>query len=305
MVKQKKILDCLIIGGGPAGLTAAIYLARFRRSFLVVDSGASRAALIPISHNYPGYPKGIAGKKLLKCLQQQAEYYGTKIVSDIVTKLDCSSKNIFHASITDGSLISSRTVLLATGTIDVDAPIPLPNIKRAIHNGLIRYCPVCDAYEVINKEIAVIGSSEHAARQTLFLQKYSPRVTLLTLGTTCQFSTKLKKQLQQFNIKIITEPVKSIKFLSRRLVFKLTKNNSYNFDTAYLALGEILCSKLATELGAKQNTKGCLIVDAHQSTTIPGVYAAGDVVSGLSQICVATGQAAIAATAIHNRLLQM
>jgi thioredoxin reductase (NADPH) len=298
---ENNLLDCLIIGGGPAGLTAAIYLARFRRKFCVIDSGASRAALIPISHNYPSYPQGIAGTELLKRMRQQAEHYGAKILDGKVNKLEQTDKFVFSAA-TENTIILSRTILLATGAIDIEPA--LPEVEHAIHCGLVRHCPICDAYEVINQKIAIIGHDDHAAKEALFLRNYSQKITLLTLGTACTVSNKIKQQLLQANIRLLTTRVQHIVCRDNKFKAVILENRqTEDFDTVYSALGEIFCSKLAGQLGAKQNSKSCLIVNKHQRTSIPGLYAAGDVVSGLSQICVATGQAAIAATAIHTSLL--
>jgi thioredoxin reductase (NADPH) len=99
--------DCLVVGGGPAGLTAAIYLARFRRSALVIDAGNSRAAAIPKSHNHPGFPDGISGETLLQTLRVQAEEYGAKIASGTVLSLKTTADG-FAADTTAGGVLASR-----------------------------------------------------------------------------------------------------------------------------------------------------------------------------------------------------
>jgi thioredoxin reductase (NADPH) len=144
------MLDCLIIGGGPAGLTAAIYLARYRRTALLVDSGASRAALIPASHNYPGF-KGIAGPDLLTRLREQALLYGAALESGHVTSLRQDSSDGFRVR-WDGKDVCARTVLLATGL--VDAHLPIDGLDAAVWSGAIRYCPICDGFEAIDRRIA-------------------------------------------------------------------------------------------------------------------------------------------------------
>ena len=108
-------MDCLVIGGGPAGLTAAIYLARFRRRFLVVDAGASRASWIPVSHNHAGYPDGIAGTDLLARMRAQAERYGAEIIRGRVERLERPAGGGFTAVMADGSRHEAERVLLATG----------------------------------------------------------------------------------------------------------------------------------------------------------------------------------------------
>ena len=136
------ILDCLIIGGGPAGLTAALYLARYRRRFLIIDAGDSRAAQIPQSHNHPGFA-GISGPALLEKLRTQAGRYGVEVMRGTVTSLKRNAEG-FVAAVESGTLPASR-VLLATGIKDEEPP--LSGLEHAISRNAVRYCPVCDGYE--------------------------------------------------------------------------------------------------------------------------------------------------------------
>src|SRR4051812_13430399 len=168
-------LDCLVIGGGPAGLTAAIYLARYRRNVMVIDSRESRAALIPESHNYPGFASGVSGKALLTLLTSQAETYGVRIVYDRVESLQ-RFEGGFNAKCS-GAEVFAKRVLLATGL--VDRTVDIPGLRPAIAQGLIRYCPICDGYEASGQRIAVLGTAEVACKKALFLRTYSRDVTLL------------------------------------------------------------------------------------------------------------------------------
>jgi thioredoxin reductase (NADPH) len=158
-----EILDCLIVGGGPAGLTAAIYLARFRRRVLLVDAGASRAALIPESHNYPGFAGGISGNALLMRLRDQAELYGATLRKGEVAALEQDAAGL-RAAIGSHS-VRARKVLLATGI--VDGSPDLPALDWLVGSARVRYCPVCDAYEAMDKRIAVLGPVHHALKKAL------------------------------------------------------------------------------------------------------------------------------------------
>lgn len=157
--------DCVIIGGGPAGLTAAIYLARFHLNITVIDAGQSRALWIPTTHNHAGFPDGISGENLLERMRAQAIRYGTKIVQGRVGSI---TKNdaVFALEYGHG-VIEAATVILATGVVN-----RLPAISEDLHaqalvEGKTRYCPVCDGYEVTDKNEAVTVRNDLAAKRPL------------------------------------------------------------------------------------------------------------------------------------------
>jgi thioredoxin reductase (NADPH) len=295
------ILDCLVVGAGPAGLTAAIYLARYRRSFLAMDAGASRAAWIPTSHNHPGFPDGIGGPELIGRIRDQAERYGAGIRAACpVRSLGRTPEGAFVAETEDGA-IEARTVLIATGVIDLEPE--LPNLYDAVQRGLIRHCPVCDAWEVIDDSIGVIGHDSHAANEALFLRDYSANVTLLSLGRAFDIDADRHRQLSEAGIALIDASVDEVVTEGSRIARLAMRDGAkLAFDTLYSALGCAPRNDLARQLGAAMTPEGLLLTDAHQQTSVEGCYAAGDIVEGLNQIVVAMAQAARAATAIHQRL---
>src|SRR5690348_5407250 len=126
-------LDTLVIGAGPAGLTAAIYLARFWRRLLVVDAGESRAEWVPRSHNHAGFPDGIEGPELLRRMRTQAERYGVRIVRGCIETLARTEDGDFTATWAAGA-VQARTVLIATGV--VDTPPGFPDARAAVQQGL-------------------------------------------------------------------------------------------------------------------------------------------------------------------------
>ncbi len=295
-MNNQRLWDC-IIGGGPAGLTAALYLARYRRTVLVFDNQKSRALSIPNSHNYPGFPQGISGKALLERLSHQVLNYKVTLIHENVESLQNLSKNNFVVTAESGSFYA-RTVLLCTGVKDIE---PLRIVTDGIKKGLIRYCPVCDAFEVINKKIAVIGDSKKALMEAIFLSDYSSDITLLTLGRTIPWSKRDRKRLNGSAINVISESIMNIDLSSKKAGIIFSNEFKLQFDCIYSALGCIHHNKLANDVHAKQKN-GRIIVNKKQQTSIPGLYAAGDIVSGLNQICVATAEAAIATNAIHHLL---
>ncbi len=293
-------LDCLVIGGGPAGLTAAIYLARFRRRFRVIDSGASRAALIPISHNHAGFPDGIHGNTLLERMRTQARKYGAPIVAGTVAGLERRADGVFVASIGEDRL-TARTVLLATGVVDREPD--LPDLPDAIQRGLIRHCGVCDGYEVIGHKVGVIGHGGSGLHEALFLRIYTADVTLLSLGQELALSPDEIRKAAAAGITMVGEPVASVTLEGDRIGSLATGQGAcHSFDSLYSALGSTARSDLVRGLGTVLDENGCVATDEHQRSSTDGLFAAGDVVRSLDQISVAMGEAAIAATAIHNRL---
>ncbi|MGZ5117932.1 MAG: NAD(P)/FAD-dependent oxidoreductase [Burkholderiales bacterium] len=294
------MLDCLIVGGGPAGLTGAVYLGRFRRSVRVIDGGASRASLIPTSHNYPGVPDGISGRELLLRLREQARRYGATLTAGNVDDVQRMPDGMFRAQVGD-EFIGARTILLATGAMDVEPS--LPNIKDAIRSGLIRHCPICDGYEVIDKQVAIIGRGVKGMNEARFLRHYTDKLTLFTLGTPHEISDSDRTALEQCGIVIVDESVAEVCTQKGAIVGLQTRSGAlYRFDTLYSALGCRVRSDLARTLGAACDGIGQIVVDDRLRTTVPGVYAAGDVANDLNQIAVGAGHAAIAATGIHNLL---
>jgi thioredoxin reductase (NADPH) len=195
--------------------------------------------------------------------------------------------------------VKSRFVLLATGIVD-ESP-DLPGLKEAIAKGSIRYCPVCDGYEATDQRIGVLGRGNDASSKAKFLRTYSTDVTLLSLDERADKNELTAKSLREAGIKV-AGPVSVIEHSGDEIRAVLQGGQTLSFDVVYPALGCGVRSELASALGAKTNDVGCLEVDAHQRTTVDGVYAAGDVVSDLHQIAVATGHAAIAATHIHKSL---
>ena len=288
-------LDCLVIGGGPAGLTAAIYLARFRRNVLLVDDGQSRARLIPKSHNYPGF-LGISGVDLLASLREQAEQNGSRMQQGRVEELRAAD-GAFIARIGTATLRAQR-VLLATGIVD-ESP-DLPGLKDAIYRGALRFCPICDGFEAKDKRIGVLGTLRMAASKARFLRTYSRDVLLLPIDDPAKSSGETQA-LQRDGI-IVEERVTDVDRSGDKVAVVFGNGRRLPVDVLYPALGCDVRSDLATALGARCTEIGNLHVDDKQRTSVEGLYAAGDVVTDLHQLSVATGHAAVAATAIHNSL---
>jgi thioredoxin reductase (NADPH) len=292
------ILDCVVVGAGPAGLTAAIYLARFGRRFEVLHDGEPRAAWIPKSHNYPGFPDGVTGAELLDRLTAQARRYDAAIRKACVEGLRATAGG-FEVETAQG-VLNARTVLLATGVQDNEPP--LPGVEDAIRTGVVRICPICDGYEASGQAIGVIGAGEAGAREAMFLRGYSDRVCLIHVGEADQLGDDLREALARAGIELMETRIEEVSLGEDRVLAFGSGGTVRRFDTVYSALGVAARCRLALDAGAEVDADGRLKVDEHQRTSVPGLYAAGDVVRGLNQIAVAVAEAAVAAVAIHNRL---
>jgi thioredoxin reductase (NADPH) len=292
-------LDCLIIGGGAAGLVAATYLGRYRRRAVVVDAGASRLARIPLSRNVPGFPDGIAGSELLERLRRQAGQFGVPLESACIDALQQAGEGFIARA---GSRAwRARYVLLATGACDVEPR--LPGLDEGLAAGHVRYCPVCDGYETQGQRVAVLGRGRHGLREALFVAGFGNQVTWLSMETQGDVPSPDLAQLREQGVRIAEQVPRHIRCVPGRGVeVEMHEGERLHFDVLYPALGLTHASELATRLGARVQQDGQLEVDAHMQTTVPGLYAAGDVAVDLNQISVAAGHAAIAATDIHNRL---
>jgi thioredoxin reductase (NADPH) len=269
------VLDCLIIGGGPAGLAAATYLARFRRRICLIDDGASRAALIPESHNYPGF-QGIAGPALLNLLKAQALQYGAVLETGRVTALARQPDGFM--AVCGVREVTAQSVLLATGLIDETPRVT--GLSEGVYNASIRYCPICDGFEATDKRIGVLGSFEDAGKKALFLRSYSRDVVLLP--TSGARKTRVRSALEEAGVRITAGPT-GVECKDGIVSVTLENHDFLQLDVLYPVLGCSVRSELATKLGARCSPRGTLKVDHCQETSVKGLYAAGDVVSDLQR----------------------
>ncbi len=286
-------LDAIIIGAGPAGLTAAIYLTRFRRLCIVLHADDSRAGHIPLAKNIPGFPDGISGNDLLHQLVRQAERYGVPARRTEVAEVE-KVGGTFACRSGEGEEIRARTILMATGSLDLGPDIA--GLPDATNTGVFRICPVCDGYEVQGRSVAIVGEPDHALDEARFLLDVGARVTVLGDA----FEDGFHHEAHRLGIGVCDNVI-DIEMQSDRVTV-VRDDAKLSFDHLYPAYGCIPRSELGAGLGLLRSDSGHIRTDEHQRTSVPGIWAAGDVVESLSQIAVAFGQAAIAATSMHNAL---
>jgi thioredoxin reductase (NADPH) len=255
--------------------------------------------MIPKTRNVLGFPDGIVGEELLERMRAHAARFGARLEIGRIERIERHG-DIFEAWAGRAHL-RARFVILATGARDVEPDVT--GLAESLKAGHVRYCPVCDGFETQGKRVAVLGRDAHGLRESTFVAGFGNEVTWLSLGTHASCDREELERLAAAGVKIVEHEPRHIDCKPGAGVeIEMKNGDRLKFDVLYPALGLRHASELATALGAQANDVGQLVVTDHFETTVPGLFAAGDVASGLNQINVAAGQAAIAATAIHNRL---
>ena len=291
--------DVIVIGAGPAGLTAALYLARYHRQVLVLHDGTSRALRGPLAHNVPGFPDGIAGKALVQLMMRQATDYGARIVEARVEDIERSDDGFVLRG--DGAAWKTRALIMATGVSMNEVDLPDEVHERAIADGVLRYCPICDGYEGTDRKMGVIGADTNGAAEALFLRQYTKDVTLMPLSHS-ELTADETAQLEQAGVTVLHGALDRLEPSKDAMTVHLKGGRAMTVDILYPALGLKPRSELAIRLGARRGEGDCLAEDTPFGAGVEGLWAAGDVVQGLDQITVAMGHGAIAATKAHNWL---
>lgn len=307
MAEAEDRLDCAVIGAGPAGLTALTYLARFHRRAVALGGAGPRPRLLLIdrSYNLPGYPSGVSGAAILQRLRAQAEEMGG-VVLDSVAQRVIGTNGDFTVETADGQALRARKVILAMGVHDIEPDIP--GIQRHVGQ-FLRYCPVCDGYEHTGRQLGILGFGAAVARHALFLETFSNRISVFLHGHDPETLGVYREVLDARGIAwhtprvvgIMEEPDSS-PMGYRGTGVCLEDGSEHPLAVLYGALGCDLHLDPVRELDLRVDEDGYLVTDINQQTSLPGIYAAGDLVSQINQISVAFGQAAIAAVRIHNEL---
>ena len=290
--------DVAVVGAGPAGLTAALYLARFRRKVVVIDDGCSRARLIPTSHNIPVFPAGISGEAYLQRLHEQLAPYSVEQKSGRVAAIQAMAHG-FELQV-DEAAILARKVVLATGIVDLG--VERPNWTVAVARGALRLCPVCDAYEVQGQNVCIVGSGAGAVRHARFLRGYARALTVCLQQSGAELAEADQQWLVREGVEVIEARHVEIEIDGDGQVTVFSDGLGRQFDCVYPMLGCHPRHELAQSLSVHPDAAGEIPTDRYQETEVSGLFAIGDVVSGLNQISVAVGQAAIAACHINTQL---
>lgn len=288
----------MIVGGGPAGLTAAIYAARMGMKMLLLESAAfgGRALLAPWIDNYPGFPEGLSGIDLIDKMVEQTKKFGVE-TSFPAEALDISSVGQIKRIITRRGEYQTSSIILATGTYNKRLQVPGEN--EFLGQG-VSYCAVCDGPFFKRKVTAVIGSSDEALEDALYLSSLSKKVIIVTQQKEMVAPKNLMDAInEKTNIEVHEAKVNSINGDGQVSSISVSDFNgrewAVSIDGIFISLGGAPLSGLAKKSGIMLDDKGCIIVDRRQSTNVEGIFAAGDCTCAGMQIVTACGEGARAA----------
>lgn len=305
---SKNIHDLIIIGAGPSALTAAVYSAREDIETTLFEKSAvgGMAAITDMIDNYPGFPDGVAGYEIADKMQKQAERFGAKIEFGEVTKVRDNGKTKMLTI--DGKDFEAKAVLIATGSSfsKIGVPGEAEYYGRGVH-----YCATCDGAFYKNKRAVVIGGGNSAVQEAMFLTKFANHIDLLSIHELTA-SEVLQKELKHFiaddRISVYTgAATKKIVAKDDRVVgveaIKDGKKMTIDTDGVFIFVGLKPNTQFLDGSGIDLDERGFIVSDCHLQTSIPGIFASGDVRSGATmQVASAVGEGATASISIREYL---
>ncbi|MCT2537735.1 NAD(P)/FAD-dependent oxidoreductase [Aquibacillus koreensis] len=293
--------DCIIIGGGIAGIQAAIQLGRYRHRVLVIDeTDMGRSNLCRCYHNIIGWPDGVSGQLLRDIGSQQAKDLGVDFANEKVHTVDKQGQSFeVRTQVTD---YLAKRILFATGVKD---RLPLYEQIYPCLGKSIYICPDCDGYEIANKNTIVLGSGDVGANMALTLRYWSDALTYINHEQK-PVKAKLLTELEEKGIHYLNEPVKEVRTEKEQIHgVQLQSGKMIETNHAFVAFGgNQVNSELAESLGVKlHDNKHILVNPRTQMTNVEHVWAAGDVVAHSEQVTIAMGDGMQAAIWMHKTLM--
>ena len=299
MEPQQEAYDVVVIGGGPAGLSAGLWLARYRRRAIVVDAGDPRNAETWAVHGYPGVDD-VAPYELRRRLREQAITAGSEIRAAMVEAVE-GREDDFRVTLSDGVELRARRILLCTGLKDI-----LPEIPGfdELYGKSIWHCPDCDGPGVADMRVGVLGWGRQIAAFCTYMLTWTDRLVLLTHGHPPELPDKSREALERFDIPVVTDVIDRLEGDAgciQRVVFH--DGGTLELDAMFVHIASGPGSTLAADLGCEADEEGILEVDKNHLTTVPGVYAAGDIIPGSRLAIRAASEGVRAAVGIHKSLI--
>lgn len=300
--------DVIIIGSGPAGLTAGIYAGRQGLNTLILEKGVAGGAglMVPNMENYPGFDI-VSGKQLIEYTKKQTLKYAEIRELDEVLDIKVIREAEINV-ITQKKEYKTKSVILCTGT--THKKLGAPGEEEFLGKGVF-YCAVCDGPLFVGKKILVVGGGNTAAQGALFLDNIGSYVAMVHRRDELRAEKYLKENLDEKGIPIIwdtvVEEINGEMFVNKVILHNLKKDTreEYVVDGIYIAIGETPASDIAGKIEVEINKRGYITTDKKQKTNIPFVYAAGDISDGVNQWVVACSEGAIAAISAYNDLMKL
>jgi thioredoxin reductase (NADPH) len=296
----RKTREVIVIGGGIAGLSAAIYLGRAQRDTLVVDSGHSMAKWEPTVENYLGFPKGVPGEKLLQSGCKQARRHQVNFADDEIKTARVKGEEFVLRG--RKKTYRSNRLLIATGIFHI--PPNIPGVDECLGHSMF-FCKDCDGYRVRGKRIVICGANNEAVDYALGMLHYSPTVVIATNGEKPRWDKKHAAWLKEYEIPVATNRIEDVEHRRRKILALVFADHArVKTDYIFTTRGDIFHTSLAKKLGAKLDRDGQIVVDHCMRTSVPRLYSAGCVTPANCQMIIAAGQGAAAAQAINRDLFE-
>lgn len=300
--------DVIIIGSGPAGLTAGIYAGRQGLKALILEKGVTGGAglMVPNMENYPGF-EIVSGKQLIEYTKKQTLKYAEINELEEVNEIEIIGKGEIKVS-TQKSEYKAKSVILCTGT--EHRKLGAPGEEEFLGKGVF-YCAVCDGPLFVGKKVLVIGGGNTAAQGALFLDTIGSYVAMVHRRDELRAEKYLKEKLDEQEIPImwdtIVEEIKGDMLVKSVSLYnkKTSEKSVYDVDGIYIAIGESPVNKIAESIGIEIDKRGYISTDNGQKTNIPFIYAAGDITDGVNQWVVACGEGAVAALSAYDDIMKL
>jgi len=292
--------DVSVVGAGPAGLCAALWLARYLHRVVLVDSGDPRNWETRGINGYLGH-QGIRSPELRALGQAECEKFGVDFVDGIVDTAIDEPGELFAIQLRGGTTIKARRILLAIGIKDFWPDIP--GLERC-YGETVHVCPDCDGYETRDRKTVVVGTGRKAVGMALALTTWTQQIVICTNGDKAELSEILLDKIKALNIPVLEAPIKSVVSQSGEIAgIEIEGGMSLDCERLYFAIGQYPADDLGAQLGCKRDDLGRLVIDDRNHTSVKNVYAAGDIAPGPQLAIGAAASGAVAAIAIHASLI--
>jgi thioredoxin reductase len=299
-MSEPPFYDVAIVGGGPAGLSAAIWLARHLRRVVLIDSGDPRNWATRAIPGFLGRPE-VTPAELRRSGRDEARHHGVVLLDDRVETAERLGDEHFRLALHGGGSVEGRRLLLAIGL--KDAWPDIPGLDR-IYGDTAHHCPDCDGYEARGAKTVVVASGRKAAGLALDLTTWTRELVICTNGAAPDLDAPQLAQLDALGIPVLTPRIRRAVHEGGALrALELEDGMLLDCDQLFFSIGRFPADDLGVQLGCDRDDEGLIVVDAHHHTSVHNVFAAGDIVPGPQIAIAAAAEGAIAALAIHKSLL--